>query len=134
MKEKTETWLAYINNGPNKTRRREMLRFLHQFQEDETGFTLLEMLIVLFVLGLLLLVIIPNVTKHQDSAETKGDAAFASTVQTQVDLYKMDTGSIPATFGELASGDDPYLNQNQLDEATENLNLSNGKVTLTVQP
>lgn len=111
-----------------------MLKFLHQFQEDEKGFTLLEMLIVLFVLGLLLLVIIPNVTKHQDSAETKGDAAFASTVQTQVDLYKMDTGSTPATFGELASGEDPYLNQNQLTEATENLSLSNGKVTLTVQP
>ncbi|MDO5456955.1 MAG: competence type IV pilus major pilin ComGC [Atopococcus tabaci] len=110
------------------------MKILHRFEEDETGFTLLEMLIVLFVLGLLLLVIIPNVTKHQDSAETKGDAAFAATVQTQVDLYKMDTGSTPTTFGELASGEDPYLNQDQLSEATENLALSNGKVTLTVRP
>lgn len=112
-----------------------MFNFLRRFQEDEEGFTLLEMLIVLFILGLLLLVIIPNVTKHQDSAESKGEAAFISTVQTQVDLYKLDTGSSPADFANLASGNDPYLDQNQLSKATEDLNLSvDGKVTLKAQP
>lgn len=111
-----------------------MFKFLRRFQEDEEGFTLLEMLIVLFVLGLLLLVIIPNVTKHQDSAESKGEAAFISTVQTQVDLYKLDTGSSPADFGALASENDPYLDQNQLKRAQTDLKLTNGKVMLNTQP
>lgn len=105
-----------------------MFNFLRRFQEDEEGFTLLEMLIVLFILGLLLLVIIPNVTKHQDSAESKGEDAFVSTVQTQVDLYKLDTGSSPADFGELG------LNQNQLERAQTDLKLTDGKVTLQAQP
>ncbi len=98
---------------------------LKQLLQDEKGFTLLEMLVVLFVIGLLLLVIIPNISQHQDSAQNKGDLAFASTLQTQVDLYRMDTKQTPTSF-EALRGD--YLTDEQASKAAESYSIVNGKV------
>lgn len=92
---------------------------------DERGFTLLEMLVVLFVIGLLLLVIIPNVTQHQDSAQSKGDAAFASTLQTQIDLYRLDHDQVPTSF-EALRGD--YLTDEQANKAADGYSIVNGQV------
>lgn len=39
---------------------------------NEKGFTLIEMMIVLFVISILLLITIPNVTKNQSSITEKG--------------------------------------------------------------
>lgn len=40
--------------------------------KNEKGFTLIEMLIVLLVITVLLLITIPNVTKHNSSIQEKG--------------------------------------------------------------
>ncbi|AXX64740.1 competence type IV pilus major pilin ComGC [Bombilactobacillus bombi] len=52
-----------------------------------SAFTLIEMVIVLFIISLLLLIIIPNVNQQKKSAENKTNAAFRTTLQTQVDMY-----------------------------------------------
>lgn len=58
--------------------------------KNEQGFTLIEMLIVLFVISVLILVTVPNVTKHFASIDEKGCDAYISMVQAQVEAYKID--------------------------------------------
>ena len=56
----------------------------------EKGFTLIEMLIVLFIISILILVTVPNVTKHFATIDEKGCNAYISMVQAQVEAYKID--------------------------------------------
>ena len=66
----------------------------------EKGFTLIEMLIVLFIISVLILVTVPNVTKHFASIDEKGCDAYISMVQAQVEAYKIDNSNYP-TLEEL---------------------------------
>lgn len=50
------------------------------------GFTLIEMVVVIAIVAMLMVLIIPNVTKQKDNASSKTDQAFIQTIQTQVDL------------------------------------------------
>lgn len=58
--------------------------------KNEKGFTLIEMLIVLLIISVLILITIPNVTKHFSSIDEKGCAAYVQMVQGQVEAYKVD--------------------------------------------
>lgn len=69
----------------------------------KSGFTLIEMLIVLFIITVLILIAIPNVTKHFATVNDKGCQAYMKMVQGQVEAYKMDTGAYPVTVAELES-------------------------------
>ena len=42
--------------------------------KNKDGFTLIEMLIVLFIIAILLILIIPNITKNIDTAKDKTNA------------------------------------------------------------
>lgn len=77
------------------------------------GFTLIEMLIVLFIISILLLLIVPQLTSRKDSIVKQGDAAFTEVLRTQVHLYEMDTNNKLSTWDELSS----YLNKDQIEKA-----------------
>lgn len=47
----------------------------------EQGFTLIEMMIVLLIISVLILIAIPNVTKHSKSIDEKGCAAYVNTIR-----------------------------------------------------
>lgn len=72
--------------------------------KEEDGFTLIEMLIVLLVISVLMLIVIPNVTKSSKSIDTKGCDAFVVMIQGQVEAYKMDQGGYPSTLEDMADG------------------------------
>lgn len=63
---------------------------------NEKGFTLIEMLIVLLIISVLILVTIPNVTKHFGTIDEKGCDAYLSMVQGQVQTYKIDHHKYPS--------------------------------------
>ncbi|KGR78459.1 competence protein ComG [Ureibacillus manganicus DSM 26584] len=71
--------------------------------KNQKGFTLVEMLIVLLIISVLIIVTIPNVTKHFASIDSKGCEAFVNMVQGQVEAYKIDFHNYP-TLEELATG------------------------------
>lgn len=48
-------------------------------QNNDRGFTLIEMLIVLFIISILILIAIPNVTKHFATVDKKGCDAYTNT-------------------------------------------------------
>jgi competence protein ComGC len=70
--------------------------------KNQKGFTLIEMLIVLLVISVLLLITIPNVTKHNASIQEKGCEGLINMVQAQVTAYQIDNNKVP-TVGELVT-------------------------------
>ncbi|PKR78982.1 competence protein ComGC [Halalkalibacillus sediminis] len=68
---------------------------------NEKGFTLIEMLIVLFIISVLLLLTIPNVVKHNTFVDDKGCEAYIDLVQSQVQMYKLETNAYPIDLATL---------------------------------
>ena len=64
--------------------------------KNQKGFTLIEMLIVLLVISVLLLITIPNVTKHNASIQEKGCEGLINMVQAQVTAYQIDNKKVPS--------------------------------------
>ncbi|WP_077213956.1 competence type IV pilus major pilin ComGC [Bacillus dakarensis] len=78
--------------------------------KNEKGFTLLEMMIVLLVISVLLLVTIPNVTKHNSTINDKGCEALKKMVEAQIQAYEIDHSEKPASIAMLTS---EYLDEGQ---------------------
>lgn len=74
---------------------------------NQKGFTLVEMMIVLLIVSVLILISIPNVTKHSSNIDEKGCKAFKKMVEGQVEAYKIEHRKIP-TMVQLSEKD--YLN------------------------
>ncbi len=68
---------------------------------NNNAFTLLEMLMVMFIISVLLLLTIPNITKHKASVDEKGCQTYADVVQTQVSAYEMVEGELPRSLSQL---------------------------------
>lgn len=100
-------------------------------RKERKGFTLLEMLLVVFIIAALLLLVLPGLIKQQTSVTEKTDEAFVTTVQNQVTVYASDhQGEFPKNFDVLKT--DKYLSEKQATKATKKLNLneSTGEVSL----
>lgn len=62
---------------------------------DQAGFTLLELLVVLAILGLLAAIVGPQVIKYLDSSKTQSARVQAKNVATALNLFKLDAGRFP---------------------------------------
>ena len=69
------------------------------------AFTLIEMIIVLFIIGMLMLIFVPNLTQKGEVAKSKSDIAIAKVVQQEVELYKAEHGEEPEDIGKLVGED-----------------------------
>lgn len=78
--------------------------------KQEKGFTLIEMLIVLLIISILILITIPNISKHFATIDKKGCDAYVSMVQGQVEAYRVDLMTYP-TLQDLV--DKGYLKKNE---------------------
>lgn len=76
----------------------------------EKGFTLIEMLIVLFIISILIIITIPNVTKHFSTVDDKGCKAYVKMVQGQVEAYKLEYKKTP-TIDDLVAKN--YLKEDE---------------------
>lgn len=92
--------------------------------KNSNAFTLLEMAIVLFIISALLLIVIPNIGSHRNTASETGNEALQTVIDTQADLYEIDKGSRPTSIDVLVS--DNYLTSAQGEQASKaNLQISN---------
>lgn len=83
---------------------------------NNKAFTLLEMAIVLFIVGVLLLIVIPNISDQRNAADTQGTEALEKVVESQSLLYEIEHDQKPTYELLLQSG---YLDADQVQKAQE---------------
>ena len=72
----------------------ESLAFNHRRQQ---GFTLLEIMVVIVILGLLVAVVAPNVLQNQARAMVEKARADIAVLEQSLDMYKLDNHVYPTT-------------------------------------
>lgn len=95
--------------------------------KEEDGFTLIEMMIVLLIISVLVLIAIPNVTKHSKSIDEKGCTAFVKMAQGQVEAYKMEHHENPTIAEMIQEG---YLPKEAACPDGTKIEIKDGEVTL----
>lgn len=78
---------------------------------NQKGFTLIEMLIVLMIISVLIILIVPNLGKKGKEVNEKGCHALVSVVQAQTDAYILEKGSAPTSLDVLVN--DGYIKEEQ---------------------
>ncbi len=76
-----------------------------------SGFTLLEMIIVLAVICLVFVLTLPNIQQKQEIINSKGCEALIEVVNSQILLYKIETGEEVTSIDDLI--DEGYLKEEQ---------------------
>jgi general secretion pathway protein G len=74
-----------------------------QRRRDDGGFTLLEMLVVLAIMGLLAAIIAPQVLKYLGSSRTQTAKVQIQNVVAALELYRLDVGRYPTQEEGLAA-------------------------------
>lgn len=78
------------------------------------GFTLIEILVVVVIIGILAAVIVPNVLSRIEDAEKSAAVSEIKTFDTAIDNYKLDLRQYPpvleALVNKSAAGDNPKWN------------------------
>jgi general secretion pathway protein G len=69
----------------------------------ERGFTLLELLVVLAILGLLFAIVGPQVIKYLGSSKTQAAQVQARNIEAALQLYRLDAGRYPSAEDGLAA-------------------------------
>lgn len=69
--------------------------FLHD--NRTAGFTLIELMVVLVILGILAVTVAPKILNRPSEARQLKAKMTIETLQTALDLYKLDIGSYPTT-------------------------------------
>jgi general secretion pathway protein G len=64
---------------------------------QEAGFTLLEMLVVLAIMGLLAAIVAPQVLKYLGSSRTQTAKVQIQNIGAALELYRLDVGRYPST-------------------------------------
>lgn len=90
-----------------------LVNFIQKGRRKE-GFTLIEMVLVLFIVAALLLLIIPNMSEQTKNVESKTNAALVETVETQMELYLLDHDEESVTAEVLA--EQGYITDEQLEK------------------
>lgn len=71
---------------------------------NDHAFTLVEMLIVLMIISMLILLIVPHVSKKSANINEKGCDALVELVQAQVIAYEIDNKQLPESLDVLEDG------------------------------
>ncbi|WP_435235974.1 type II secretion system major pseudopilin GspG [Psychromonas sp. PT13] len=65
--------------------------------KKEKGFTLLEIMVVIVILGVLASMIVPNLLGNKDKADRQKVVSDVVALENALDMYKLDNGSYPSS-------------------------------------
>jgi general secretion pathway protein G len=70
----------------------------HRFADNTiSGFTLIELIVVIAILGLLAAFLAPNVMQQFSGAQSKTARLYIKTLSTELDKFRIDAGRYPTT-------------------------------------
>lgn len=106
-----------------------MIKKIRKILNNERGFTLIELMVVVVILGILASVAIPKFANQKDKALEVKTQVDIRIIQNAVDLYFLDYNVYPSNTGVLVN--DGYFKDNPLQNNGSNygINSSNGKVS-----
>ncbi len=71
--------------------------------KSQTGFSLIELLVVLVILGLIAGLVVPNIIGQTEKAKVKAAAATIQRIAMGVDAYYLDNGEVPERLADLVN-------------------------------
>ena len=86
----------------------KIARALHKRTKGDKGFTLIELIVVIAVLGVLATLIIPKVVGVKSDAETKAMQANEKIIRNALERYYLENGKYPDELEDLEEG---YLDE-----------------------
>ncbi|AOY90181.1 type II secretion system protein GspG [Marinobacter salinus] len=66
-------------------------------RKDSRGFTLIEIMVVMVILGLLVAIVAPNIMGRSDQAKVTIAETQLKNIQSALDLYRLDNSQYPST-------------------------------------
>ncbi len=82
---------------------------LSKLKNNQKGFTLLELLIVIVIIGILAVLIIPNLASGPARARDSQRKQDLRNIKTALEAYHVDNSSYPQTTDVLDDGSTPYM-------------------------
>lgn len=70
---------------------------MHSRRSRQQGFTLMEIMVVIFIIGLLIALVAPSVLGNQDKAMKQKVMADLSSLEQALDMYRLDNLRFPTT-------------------------------------
>ena len=116
MKAISDTVVANNVNSDNKIVFEEEVQMIRQHSK---GFTIIELLIVMAILGMLAVMVAPNLFNQADSARRDAALSQISSLSNALDAHRLDVGRYPDTLEGLvrntsgrSSWNGPYIRGN----------------------
>ncbi|MDG2141177.1 MAG: type II secretion system major pseudopilin GspG [Gammaproteobacteria bacterium] len=92
------------------------LRHIAPSCRSDKGFTLIEILVVMAIIGMLAVMVAPNIFNQQSGAQRDAALSQISSLEAALDTYRLDTGRYPDSLSGLRENDSgraswggPYL-------------------------
>ncbi len=91
-------------------------QFICSRTSKQSGFTLIEILVVMAIIGMLAIMVAPNIFNQQAGAQRDAALSQISSLETALDAYRLDVGEYPDSLEGLVENDSgraswngPYL-------------------------
>jgi type II secretion system protein G len=88
---------------------------MNRTRKNRRGFTLIEILIVVVILGILAAIVVPQFSNASQEATASSIRSQLQTIRGQVELFRVrNAGALPTGFDDLITppdGQQPYLSQ-----------------------
>jgi type IV pilus assembly protein PilA len=99
--------------------------------QSKKGFTLIELVVVIVILGILAMLVIPRVTEYRKTATVKTCVGNIRTIKSAMSVYYASSGHDPADLAALVNGGSGFLENTPKCPAGATYDIAGGKVTHT---
>ena len=87
----------HIFKEPNRAAKPQLIKFWTNCPKFYQGFTLIEVMVVVIILGILATLIVPRIMSRPEEARRTKAALQIRSIESALKLYKLDNGDYPTT-------------------------------------